>query len=134
MIEAICSPDPLPADSAGSIGWGMHEGRWSRLFRGNRRIVEDVATLPAFEIYDEDGTRNAEVDFGFKVEIWGQQFTDGTISRAVTLDYRTEDPSVTEKAWDSIALGDFNLSPDAARRLAAALIAAADEIDKLSES
>ena len=60
----------------------------------------------------------------------GQQLTDGTVERCILLDFGPDDQDIelTEKAWVALEL---ELSADAARRLAAALAEAADEVERL---
>ncbi|HTH89375.1 hypothetical protein, partial [Mycobacterium sp.] len=64
----------------------------------------------------------------------GIQATNGYVARVITVDYGPDDQTIelTEKAWDDLDIGELEMSPDAARRLAAALAEAADEVEKLA--
>ena len=65
------------------------------------------------------------------VEIEGEQLTDGTVERCILLNFGPDDQSIeiTEQAWGALEL---ELDADAARRLAAALAEAADEVERLA--
>lgn len=153
MIESIYCPDPLPADAIRgygargfngkwrSYGWQPDDdGKWWRGFEGTRYVVTDAVTETVDiveRIFDDDDnesvyTRSAPVSFWFSVEIYGEQGIDGTVTRVVTLDHGPTDQSleITEESWEGM---DLELSANTARRLADALTAAADEIDKLRE-
>jgi len=129
--------------STRSFGWAPIDVGvgWARGFTGTIRLVQNVAT-PTVEIVDRDVgttwddvvTRTAEVEFRMWVEIEGIQATNGYVARVITVDYGPDDQTIelTEKAWDDLDIGELEMSPDAARRLPAALAEARDGVEKLA--
>ncbi len=98
---------PAPADATGApSGWlEVDEGRWWRTYTARRAVLD----FPRPELPNHDGQ--------VVIEVVGHQYSDGeTVERYV---------HVNGGGMDELTAGQ-------AREVAAALIAAAEELDKLN--